>query len=121
METRNLTCIGCPKGCSLIVELENTTVLSVKGNSCKVGEQYGKNECTNPSRILTTIIPINNGDINMLPCKTSKPIKKTLIFDALKEISKVTVTAPIHIGTVIIENILNTNSNIIATREVLEK
>lgn len=121
METRNLTCIGCPKGCSLVVELDNNTVVSVKGNSCKVGEEYGKNECTNPTRTLTTIVPIKNGEIEMLPCKTSKPLPKGMIFEAINEISKVTVNAPIYVGDIIIKNILNTDSNIVATREVLEK
>lgn len=121
MENRKLICIGCPKGCNLTVELEGNKVISVNGNSCKVGEEYGKNECTNPTRILTTIVPILHGEIEMLPCKTSKPIPKDMIFQALSEISQVTVSAPIYVGDIIIENILDTSSNIIATREILEK
>ena len=44
METRNLTCIGCPMGCPLTVKIENGTVLSVEGNTCKRGAIYGKKE-----------------------------------------------------------------------------
>ena len=51
METRNLTCIGCPMGCPLTVKIENGTVLSVEGNTCKRGAIYGKKEVTDPTRI----------------------------------------------------------------------
>ena len=37
METRELTCIGCPLGCSLKVTLENGEVTDVTGNTCKRG------------------------------------------------------------------------------------
>ena len=53
METRNLTCIGCPMGCPLTVKIENGTVLSVEGNTCKRGAIYGKKEVTDPTRIVT--------------------------------------------------------------------
>ena len=43
METRNLTCIGCPMGCPLTVKIENGTVLSVEGNTCKRGAIEGGN------------------------------------------------------------------------------
>ena len=54
----------------------------------------------------------------MLPVRTDKPIPKELIFKCMEEINKKTVKAPIEMGQVIIENILNTGSNIIATKKV---
>ncbi|MGL4771952.1 MAG: DUF1667 domain-containing protein [Clostridium sp.] len=121
MENKELTCIGCPKGCHLTVSIENNEVLEVKGFSCKVGEEYGKTECTNPTRIVTSIIKVTNGEVPMVPCKTSSPIPKNKIFEVLKEIKPLTVNAPISIGDILIENVCNTNSNIIATREIKVK
>ena len=43
---------------------------------------------------------------------------KKLIFDVLNELKKVTIKAPVKIGDVIIENVLNTNVDIIASRNV---
>ena len=40
MESRNLTCIGCPMGCLMTVEMENGEVVSVTGNTCKRGDDY---------------------------------------------------------------------------------
>ena len=61
METRNLTCIGCPMGCPLTVKIENGTVLSVEGNTCKRGAIYGKKEVTDPTRIVTTTVHVSGG------------------------------------------------------------
>ena len=42
MEKRELTCIGCPLGCPLVVNMENGAVLSVTGNTCPRGDAvYG--------------------------------------------------------------------------------
>ena len=46
-----LTCISCPLGCPLKVETDNEgKVLSVTGNTCKRGEDYGRKEVTAPTR-----------------------------------------------------------------------
>jgi nucleoside-diphosphate-sugar epimerase len=42
-------------------------VISVTGNTCKRGEQYAKDECTNPVRMLTTTIKVNGGSLPVVP------------------------------------------------------
>lgn len=59
MEKRELTCIGCPLGCAVTVEMEGTEILSVTGNTCKRGEEYARKEVTNPTRIVTSIVHVN--------------------------------------------------------------
>ena len=44
MELKKLTCIECPIGCDMEVELEDGKVLSVTGNSCPRGKLYAENE-----------------------------------------------------------------------------
>ncbi len=39
-------------------------------------------------------------------------------FKVMEELAKVEVTSPIKVGTVIIENILGTGANIVATRDM---
>ncbi len=48
METRELTCIGCPLGCALTVTMNGKEVVEVKGNTCKKGDIYARKEVTNP-------------------------------------------------------------------------
>ena len=115
--TKNLICIVCPKGCHLSVD-EN---MNVSGNSCKRGEMYAKAELTHPTRMITSTVRINNGELDRLPVVTSSPIPKEKIFDCMAEINKAVVDAPINIKDVVIKNILNLGVDIIATRNVNKK
>lgn len=114
---KEITCVCCPLGCALSVEINNGFI-SVKGNSCKRGEAYGKKEVTNPSRVVTSSVPISLGDYEMLSVKTEREIPKDKIFDVMKELSLVKLTAPVKIGDVIIENVASTSVNVVATRNV---
>jgi len=115
---RELTCIGCPMGCALIVELEGKKVINVLGSSCKIGENYGKKECTNPTRVVTSSVLVIGGQSEILSVKTEKDIPKNLIYDCVGALKDVVVEAPVHIGDVILKNILNTGVNIIATKNI---
>ncbi|MCB2342309.1 DUF1667 domain-containing protein [Clostridium estertheticum] len=118
MSTRELTCIGCPVGCALTVELKGKEVISVSGNNCKIGETYGKKECTNPTRIVTSSVFVSGGNAKVLPVKTQSDIPKDLMFDCVKALKGIIMKAPIHIGDVVLENVLNTGVNIIATKNI---
>ena len=119
MRDQNLTCIGCPLGCSISVSLsDNGEVSEITGNTCKNGEEYARKEVTNPSRVVTSIVKINNGDANMVSVKTAEDIPKGKIFDCMEALKKVTVTAPVQIGEVIIKNVCGTGVDVIATKKV---
>ena len=119
MRDQNLTCIGCPLGCSISVSLsDNGEVSEITGNKCKKGEEYARKEFTNPSRVVTSIVKINNGDVNMVSVKTAEDIPKGKIFDCMEALKKVTVTAPVQIGEVIIKNVCGTGVDVIATKKV---
>ena len=62
MEKRELTCIGCPMGCQITVELEGTEILSVKGNTCAIGDKYARNEVIHPERTVTSTVVVDGGD-----------------------------------------------------------
>lgn len=112
---RELTCVACPLGCSISVEYNEKEVLSVTGNTCKRGEAYAKTEVTNPTRSLTSSVKVNGGVHPVVPVKSSQPIPKTMIFDCMKVINSVSVDAPVKLGQIVIENILDTGADIVAT------
>lgn len=112
---RNLTCIVCPKGCQLTVTLDDDKkVVSVEGATCKRGVEYANNECTNPMRTVTSTVAIKGGGV--VPVKTDRTIPKALVFDCMKLINKAVVAEDAPIGTVVIENLLDTGANVITTR-----
>ncbi len=113
---RFLTCIVCPRGCNMQIELgDDGGVLSVSGNSCKRGAAYAESECTHPVRTLTTTAAICGGGV--VPVKTTMPIPKELVFEAMEQINRVRVSPDIKIGDVIIKNILDTGADIVATAD----
>ncbi len=112
--TRNLTCIVCPKGCSLTVELDGKNIVSVSGHTCKRGEEYAINECTAPMRTLTTTVALVGGGV--VPVKTDKTVPKELLFECMEAVNAVKAPADVKLGDVIIENILGTGANLVATR-----
>lgn len=118
MSIRELTCIGCPLGCSLEVDLMDMDNIKVNGAGCGRGESYGIKECTNPTRIVTTTVKIAGGSEIMLPVKTEKDIPKELIFECIKKLKNIEVTAPVKTGDIVVPNILNTGINIVATEDV---
>lgn len=121
MEVKQLTCIGCPVGCSLTVEINGDTVEKVTGNNCNIGKNYAEKECTSPTRIVTSSVLIEGGATRILPVKTERDIPKTNIFQCVKELKGIKVKAPINIGDVIIKNVANTGVDVVASKSVKEK
>lgn len=113
-----IICIVCPMGCHLkVTETDNGNFI-VEGNTCKRGEEYGINELTNPVRVLPSTVKITGGTLSRLPVTTNGPIPKGLIFEAMKEINKVIVEAPVTVRDVIIKNLLDTGVDVVASRSM---
>ncbi len=109
---RELTCIVCPVGCSLVAEFEDGKVLSVSGNKCVRGKKYAETECISPMRTVTTTVKCENGEI--VPVKTDKPIPKGKMAEVMKIINATHPVLPISVGDVIIEDIFG--SKLVATK-----
>lgn len=114
--TKNIICVACPMGCGITVELsDNGDILSVTGNTCKRGDAYARTECTNPVRSLTTTVKVSGGEHAVVPCKSAGAIPKGKIIACADYIRTVEAKAPVKIGDVLIENILDTGINVVAT------
>ena len=110
---RNLTCIACPLGCDLTVTLEGKNVVDVCGNTCPRGREYAINECTAPVRTVTTTVLCDDG--GLVAVKTSKPIPKEKMMEAMKIINSAVAHLPISVGDVVIDELFG--SSVIATQE----
>lgn len=108
---RELTCIVCPRGCTLHVD-EKT--FEVWGNACSRGAEYGAQEVRDPRRILTTTVILEGAARKRLPVKTDRTIPKSMMRACAAATNGIVVKAPIAIGDVIAENLLGTGANLIA-------
>lgn len=121
MEKKELICIGCPLGCMVTVETDGEEIISVKGNTCKRGEDYARKEVTNPTRIVTSTVMAEGGHLDMVSVKTGSDIPKGKIFDCVKALKGIRVQAPVHIGDVIVKNVAGTGVDVVATKEIFVK
>ena len=112
---KEMICIICPRGCHLTVD---TDTLTVSGNSCPKGEEYGKNEVVSPMRTVTGSVDIKGGIYTRLAVRTDKAVPKDKMFDIMDELHHFQTCAPVKRGQVLIENICGTGANIIASRDM---
>ena len=118
MEERKLICIGCPMGCPLTVVMNGKEVVSVTGNTCKRGDVYARKEVTDPTRIVTSTVRVSGGSIHMVSVKTKEDIPKDKIFECVRALKGIQVSAPVHIGDIILKNVADTGVDIVATKNV---
>ena len=117
-EKRYFTCVICPIGCEIEVELQDSEVACMKGDKCVKGKEFVLQELEEPMRILTTTIRIKGAKWAMLPVRTDKPIPKRLLFSVIKELANIELQAPVKISDVIIRDTAGTSANILATRNM---
>ena len=109
---KKLTCIVCPLGCQLTVQLNGREVVKVEGNTCPRGAEYARNECTNPQRTVTSTVRCENG--GLVSVKTDRPIPQEKMAECMQLINKAVAKLPVAIGDVILSDVFG--SNIVATQ-----
>ena len=123
-ETLQFNCTTCPSECLLTVEVERDAdgavveVRSVTGNSCPRGDTFAHQELTCPMRVLTTTVAVSSGDEALLPVRTAEAIPLSLHAQAMDLIRGLVVKAPIHMGDVVLPNLLDTNIDLVASMDV---
>lgn len=119
LTTFTYLCIGCPLGCRLeLDEDERGAIVEIRGSSCRRGDRHAAQEHTDPRRLVTTTVAISGGRWPRLPVRTTEPIPKALVGEAVRTIGATHVTAPVGIGDVIVENLLGTGIDVVATRDM---
>lgn len=113
---KKMTCIQCPQGCQLSVDVENGYVLKVTGNKCPKGEAYAKQEIENPVRTLTSTVLAEGLSLKMVPVKTSKPIPKNKLMAVMQEIRKIKINKPMRVNQSLVKNILGLGADLVLTR-----
>lgn len=118
MEKRELTCIGCPMGCSITVEMEGKDILSVTGNSCKIGDRYARTEVINPVRTLTTTAVVEGGDLPRVSVRTAANVPKGRLAECMKAIGSLRLKAPVAIGDIVLHDVAGTGVDVVATKNI---
>lgn len=123
-ETLQFNCTTCPSECLLTVEVERDAngavveVRSVTGNNCPRGDKFAHQELTCPMRMLTTTVAVFGGDEALLPVRTAEAIPLALHAQTMTLIRDLVVNAPIRMGDVVLEDLLGTNIDLVASMDI---
>ncbi|MBQ7336952.1 MAG: DUF1667 domain-containing protein [Clostridia bacterium] len=112
--TKELTCIICPRGCTLKIETEGKTVRSVSGNACPRGIRYAESECIAPVRTVTTTMRCKDG--RLVPVKTDRPIPKESMMALMALVNATIAPLPITAGDILIKDVYG--CNVVATKDM---
>ena len=116
---KTASAIRCPIGCAITVTQDDDgKVTDITGNSCPNGYKYAANEVTNPTRIVTTTVRVKGGTLPVVSVKTKGDVPKGKMFECVKAINKMEVSAPVAIGDVIVHDVAGTGVDVVATKNV---
>ncbi len=105
-----ITCILCPNGCEIAYDLT--------GGMCGKGPEYVKNEILNPKRTLTSTVRVAGGVNPLVSVKTTGPIAKEKLREAMKQVSGLTADAPVEPGQIIAKGFMEEGIDLVATKKV---
>lgn len=92
-------CIVCPNGCHLTVQSTGKGI-TVTGNECPRGDVYGREEFTDPKRMVTAVVRTTSADFPVVPVKSSRPVPKNAVTGILKTLYSLEVTLPVKRGDI---------------------
>ena len=116
----HLLCIVCPEGCEMDVVERDGDLVFPEG-ICRRGREYARREIYNPCRVLTTTVPVEGGEIAMLPVRTGKPVPKPKLIAVMQRIASIVAEAPVAVGDVVCEDVMDTGIALVACRAVAAK
>jgi CxxC motif-containing protein len=117
---KEMICVICPNSCRMSVWKDTQGEIHVSGNQCIRGEKYGIKEYTNPERMLITTMRIEGGKLPVIPVRSREPLPKGELLEAVKIVNDHVCNAPVKMGDVLIENIVGTDIDVIASRDMDE-
>lgn len=115
-----IICIICPLACKIKVISDGENIVKITGYQCKKGKKYTIEEFTCPMRVLTATIRTKYSDHPLIAVRTDKPIPKKLLRKCMYLLANKRIDYPVKFGEVIIQNILNTGADLIATQDLVE-
>ena len=113
---KEIICLGCPNGCHLECTRKSGGEIAVEGNKCDRGIDYGREEMTEPKRVVTAVVKTGSESVPFLPVKTDKPLVKALIPKLLDALSTRPVTLPVRMGDTLLADFEETGVNVVFTR-----
>jgi CxxC motif-containing protein len=100
------------------VEEDATGGVEVRGNSCKRGLEFARQEHSDPRRMVATTVRVEGGRWARLPVRTREAVPKAEVLALCRALHALTLTAPVAMGTVVLTDALGTGVDVVASRDM---
>lgn len=117
-DKKTFTCIVCPNGCTIDAEYEGSRIVRIEGQQCRRGEEYVRQELTDPRRTIASSVPISGASLPLCSVRLSAAIPKKDIFRVMEEINKIHLRAPVTIGQVVIHGVCGLDCDVVVTKNL---
>ncbi len=115
-EQREFICVTCPVGCSIEALVEGQELIEMRGQACGRGEHFVQEELTDPRRMLTTTVRVRGGTLPLVPVRSSAPLPQHLLMEVARALRQVELEAPVQEHQVVLENVFDTQVDIVTSR-----
>ena len=116
MEKFEVICLVCPLACTITLTVKGEDIVDIAGLQCKKGKEYALQEYKSPQRVLTATVKTTDKTKPLLPVRTTTPIPKKLLIPCMRILAQRKIDSSVKIGQVIVENIMDTGVDVVATR-----
>ncbi|HHX37555.1 MAG TPA: DUF1667 domain-containing protein [Clostridiaceae bacterium] len=114
---KKIICTVCPQGCEIRATFADNEIIEISGQGCPRGTAFARSEFTNPLRILSASVRVAGGKYPLVSVRSDKGIPRSQLMECMEIIRRMSVKAGTKRGSVIIENIMGSEANIITTAE----
>ncbi len=95
-----------------------TDSVTVSGNACANGAEYGRQEALEPLRPLLTTVATDTPLKPRLAVRSERDFPLARVLEAMEVLDGITAHAPLRTGDVLVENMLGTGIRIIARADL---
>lgn len=114
---REIVCVVCAKGCRAEAWEGEDGSVQLRGPLCRNGREYVQLEFRDPRRIITSTVRVEGSGCR-LPVRSRGPVPKGRLMECMREIRRLKVSLPVHIGDVLIADLLGTGQDLIASTDL---
>lgn len=110
----------CPMGCTIRATVDGRELIELRGQACKRGVAFVREELTSPKRMLTTTVRVRGGVLPLVPVRSSESLPKETLLAVAARLREVVLEAPVREYQMVIKDVLSTGVDIITSRDLCE-
>ena len=111
---RTVTCVCCPRGCSVTVDEAGL----IRGNGCRNGAAFALERLSAVPRRFVGTVRLNGAAVERCPVRTDRPVPPERLEDVERALRELEAEAPVYVSQVLLRNVCGTGANVVAAGSI---